>query len=127
MFSLPRKFPDVWPFVIVLLGVFAFLTVVIGVWPQWRALIVFSFMLICPGMAFVRLLNVKDSLITITLAVALSLAIDAVVAMIQLYSQQWSPTFGLVILIAISFIGLLFLPNRMTLLPKDENDDSLAR
>ena len=113
MSALLRKFPDLWPVVIVLLGLFAFLTAAMGVLPEWRTPIVMGFMFICPGMSFVRLINVKDPLISITLAVALSLAIDTVVAMVQLYTHSWSPTFGLVILIAISFIGLLFLPNRM--------------
>src|SRR5574340_773862 len=58
------------------------------------------FLLVCPGMAFVGLLPVKEQRTRWTLAVALSLALDALVASFLMYATLWSPNTALVILIA---------------------------
>jgi uncharacterized membrane protein len=66
------------------------------------------FLLICPGMAFVRLLHIKDSGNELTLAVALSLAIDVALALVMAYTKLWSLQGGLSILIGISMLGAVF-------------------
>jgi len=65
----------------------------------------FWFLFLCPGMAFVRLLRVGESLTELTLALALSLAINAIVAITMLYTGTWSPKWGLGIVIGISMCG----------------------
>jgi len=72
-----------------------------------RALIAVWFLLVCPGMAFVRLLQLQDQASEWTIAIALSLALDAAVAIIMVYGGIWSPDSGLRALILISLVGAL--------------------
>jgi hypothetical protein len=72
-----------------------------------RPPIAFWFLLVCPGMAYVRLLRLKDSLAEWTIAIALSLALDAAVAGVMLFARAWSPGHGLIALIVISLAGAL--------------------
>lgn len=72
-----------------------------------RPVIALWFMLVCPGMAFVRLLRIKDPVDEFTLAVAFSLTIDSILATTMIYARIWSPKWGLGILIGISVIGVI--------------------
>ena len=72
-----------------------------------RPLLALWFLFICPGMAFVPLLRIQDGFAEFTLAIALSLALDAGVAMLLLYTGVWFPVWGLVILLWISIGGVL--------------------
>jgi hypothetical protein len=73
-----------------------------------RALVVLSFLFLCPGMAFVRLLRLKDTWAEWTLAIALSLAIDALVAIFILYVGLWSPIWIFVVIAVLTLAGVLF-------------------
>jgi hypothetical protein len=57
-------------------------------------------------MALVRLLQIEEPMTEVTLAVALSLALDALVAGTMLYTGVWSPPWGLMLLICISVVGV---------------------
>lgn len=72
-----------------------------------RAPIVFWFLLVCPGMAFVRLLRIDNLLILWTLAIALSLALSTLVPTFMLYIGAWSSFNTLLILAIASAIGAL--------------------
>ncbi len=72
-----------------------------------RPLLALWFLLVCPGMAFVGLLRLHDRLVELTLAIALSLALDALVAGAMLYTGAWSPEGSLAILIGLSAVGAL--------------------
>lgn len=72
-----------------------------------RPFIIFWFLFICPGMAMVRFLHLKEPLVEWTLALALSLAIDAIIAALQLYAGRWSPAVTLSILIGLSLGGAI--------------------
>jgi hypothetical protein len=72
-----------------------------------RPLITLWFLLICPGMAFVQLLQIRDSVNELVLAVALSLVLDLIVATAILYAGFWSPELILAILICLSLVGVL--------------------
>ena len=63
------------------------------------------FVTLCPGIAVVPLLKLNHFLIEVTLAVALSLSIDAIVVGIFLYGGYWSPPAMLWVLIVLSLIG----------------------
>jgi hypothetical protein len=73
-----------------------------------RLAVALWFFFVCPGMALVRLLGVNDHVTEWTLAVALSIALDAIVAGALLYAGMWSPTASLIALIGISVIGAAF-------------------
>jgi uncharacterized membrane protein len=71
----------------------------------FRAAIVFAFLLFCPGMAFVGLLGLDDRLTELILAIALSLTLDTLTAMVMLYIGVWSPLGGLMALAGQSVVG----------------------
>jgi hypothetical protein len=70
-----------------------------------RPVIALWFLLIIPGLAFVRLLQIGEYFIEIPLALALSLAIDAIVAGVMLYAGAWSPKGILAVLLWVSIVG----------------------
>ncbi|HET7093592.1 MAG TPA: hypothetical protein VFI22_08950, partial [Thermomicrobiales bacterium] len=70
-----------------------------------RLAVILWFLFVCPGMALVRLLDLKDRVAAWTLAVALSLALDAIVAGALLYAGLWSPPAAFAILTGISVAG----------------------
>ncbi len=72
-----------------------------------RPFIVLWFFVICPGMALVRLLRLRNLLAEYTLAVATSLTLETLVASIQLYANHWSPTLTLNILVGVCIVGAL--------------------
>lgn len=69
----------------------------------WLAL---WFLLICPGMALVPLLRLSDRLVEVVLAVALSIALDTLVAGVFLYAGIWSPEASLATLSGLSLGGV---------------------
>ena len=97
--------PWLWPATIVLSAAAAALVTFGADDSPLRPPIALWFLLVCPGMAFVRLLRVRDGLTEWALAIALSLALDAIVAIVMLYTGAWAPRWGLVILIGLSVAG----------------------
>jgi hypothetical protein len=65
-----------------------------------RAVAMVGFALVCPGLAWVRLLGVQDRLAEWTLGIATSIAIATLVASLQAYAGAWSPR-GTVVLLAV--------------------------
>jgi uncharacterized membrane protein len=96
-----------WPAIIVLSTAAVVLVNIVFTDVVVRPAIVFWFICFCPGMVLVRFLRLKEPLIEWTLAFALSLAVDALVASIQLYTGTWSPTVTLSILIGLSLGGTI--------------------
>ena len=96
-----------WPTIIILsAGAASLVTFVIPASPM-RPIVVMWFLFICPGIAPVRLLRLNEPVVEWTLAIALSYAMDAIVAGIQLYVGRWSPTLTLEIVIALSLAGVI--------------------
>lgn len=96
-----------WPVLIVLAaGATAVLTFT-GALPGVRAFVVLPFLLLCPGMAWVRLLRLESALQELTLAVALSLVLATAVAGAMLYMGAWSPRGSLAVLLAITMLALV--------------------
>jgi len=94
-----------WPTIIIFSALAASLVNFVFTGIAIRPIIVFWFLFICPGMTVIRFLRLKEPAVEWTLAIALSFAIDAIVAGIQLYAGKWSPTATLGILIGFCFIG----------------------
>ncbi|MEA2254281.1 MAG: hypothetical protein QOG35_326 [Solirubrobacteraceae bacterium] len=70
-----------------------------------RAPLVIGFLLLGPGMAFVPLLRLHDAVAELTLALALSLALDTLVAVTMLYAGAWSPVGSLLALAGLALAG----------------------
>jgi hypothetical protein len=96
----------VWPVFIIIAAVGSAGTVLLNAGTPLRAAFCFSFLLLCPGMAWVRLLNLAESLTELTMGIALSIALGVIVSEIMVYSQIWSPRWGLLALIGLSLIGV---------------------
>jgi uncharacterized membrane protein len=95
-----------WPAVILISTVAAGVASLLSLPPAVRAPLVLWFAAMCPGLALVRLLHFDDRLIEVVLAVALSIAVDGIVAAAFLYSGHWSPPAIMASLIAITICAL---------------------
>lgn len=96
-----------WPIVITLSALSAGLLVFADIQSPLRAPVIWWFLFVCPGMAFVRALRFEDRIAAWSLAIALSLTLDALVAGALLYAGRWSPPIGLAVLIGLSLIGVV--------------------
>jgi hypothetical protein len=87
-------------------------------------LVVIGFLVTCPGWAIVRHLRLHDPVAELTLAVAVSLALNVLVGQFLVYTGAWSGRIGAAVLVVVTVIGTL-LPVIPTL--GDEEPDSDAR
>jgi hypothetical protein len=94
-----------WPALILTSAVGVGVVTSAGGLPVLRPVVTLWFLLVCPGMAFVQLLNLRDMITRWTLAIALSVAIDMVVAEAFLYAGQWSPRDTLLVIAVITIVG----------------------
>lgn len=74
--------------------------------PIVRPVLAFSFLLLCPGMAVVRLLRIPDRLVELVAGVSASLAMDTVVSLTLFYLRIWTWGRTLGVLIAICCLGV---------------------
>jgi hypothetical protein len=91
-----------WTEILVASAVLAGAVEAAGLQSPLRVAAILWFVLVCPGMAFVRLLDLEDAAAEIALAVALSIALATAVGGAALYSGLWAPGATLAILIAIT-------------------------
>ncbi len=96
-----------WPAIIVLSTVAAGLVTFVVMDTAVRPFIVLWFLFVCPGMALVRFFRLEELVVEWILALALSFAVDAIVAGVLLYAGRWSPTATLEILMGISLGGAI--------------------
>ncbi|HEY8199469.1 MAG TPA: hypothetical protein VIF44_06820, partial [Candidatus Limnocylindrales bacterium] len=68
------------------------------------------FVLVCPGLALVGALRLRDPLFEIVLGVTLSVSIAGLLATMELFLDAWAPLPTLSLLVAISVAGLLLDP-----------------
>jgi len=78
------------------------LIVALDVSPDVRAPIVIGFVLVCPGLAIVRLVGIRPATAQLAVGVALSVALAILVPAALLYARAWSPRSALAILVAIT-------------------------
>jgi hypothetical protein len=95
-----------WPALIAVSAIVAAVTMLTGSESPLRVASSFVFLLVGSGMAWVRLLRIRDALIELTLAVALSIALGVIVTQIMIYLRIWSPEWGLLALICLSVVGI---------------------
>ncbi len=98
---------SLWPVVIILTALAAGLLTITNTANPVRIAVDMWFLLVCPGMMLVRFLNLREPLIEWTLAVALSVVVDALVASAMLYTGRWSPTGAFAILLGFTVVGAL--------------------
>jgi comEA protein len=101
-----------WPAVVAASAVLAVVVVLLGAWEPARAGVVAWFALAIPGGALIPLLRLRDVIAEVTLAIALSLGLDVVVACTMLYSGVWSPPAGIVVLAIVALAGAVLQARR---------------
>jgi hypothetical protein len=72
-----------------------------------RTVLVVWFLAVCPGLAAIGLLRLRDPWLAVALVPALSFAMDIIVAGILAYAGLWSAAAVILILVAISVSGAL--------------------
>lgn len=102
-----RRYPWLWPAIIVLSTAAAALVTFEIAYTPLRPFIVLWFLFVCPGMALVLFFHLEETVVEWVLALALSIAIDAIVAGILLYAGRWSPPVTLGILMGLSLGGVI--------------------
>jgi hypothetical protein len=95
----------IWPAIIGASAIGTVLTSLVEPVQPLRTLLAFWFLLVCPGMALVRLLGLRDPFAELGVAVALSLALDTAVGEALLFAGAWSASSGLAALAALSVGG----------------------
>lgn len=95
----------VWPSVVIVSSIGIGLVVWLDLKSPMRSALAFWFLLLCPGMALVGLLQLKDLLMELTLAIALSIALSTLVSEAMLVTQRWSSAGALATLIGVSLGG----------------------
>ncbi len=94
-----------WPIIIIVSALSAGLAS-LGFLPTiLQFLIIGGFILVIPGMAYIRLMLSTPSLTRFILSVALSLSLSTFVSMFMVLTHTWYPLGGLYFLIAISIAG----------------------
>ena len=96
-----------WAMIIVALAGATGLLVTLDATTPLRPWITLAFLLICPGMAFVQLLEFEDPLAEVVLAVALSLVLELGIAAVAVYGGFWAAGRVLLLVIALSMAGIL--------------------
>jgi hypothetical protein len=95
----------IWPGVILVSAAATSLFFFLGIASPLRLITTLWFLLMCPGMAFVRLLRLEVSYYEWTLAVIMSISVDGIVASLLVYAHLWSIELSLSILIVLSLLG----------------------
>jgi hypothetical protein len=90
-----------------LLGTAAVVAVALDLSSVVRAPIVLAFVLVCPGLALIRLVGVRTATAQLSLGIALSLALDVLVPASLLYAGVWSPSAALGILVGVTFVAAM--------------------
>jgi uncharacterized membrane protein len=100
-----RRSPWIWPAIILLSAIAAGMLTFGDSTSPARPFVALWFLCVCPGMAVAPLLQLKERFIEVTLAIALSFAINTIVALTMLYTALWSPKWGLAAVICLSLAG----------------------
>ena len=103
----------------ILLGIEAGIASLAKAPTEIRLPFVLGFLLICPGLAAVRLIAIEDRLHQLTLALALSLGISSLISLAAIYAGVWSPDGILLAVIGLTILLALIPSFRMPLSGRD--------
>ena len=111
--SAAQRIRSAWPLILVISGILAAVLAFGDIHSAVRLPVVVWFLLVCPGTAIVRLLDLEDLLAEVTVGIALSAALAIIVSGVMLYAHAWSPQATLAVLLGITmFAALLDLRRR---------------
>jgi uncharacterized membrane protein len=96
-----------WPIILIATSVVIVVLFLGNVHFFLRPIIALWFLLVCPGMAIVRIFTVHDNLLEWVMAMALSISLAGIFSTIQIYIHAWSPVVVLLILAGITVLGAI--------------------
>jgi len=96
-----------WPGIVMSSTVAMIVVTIIGLGPPIAPAVALWFVFVCPGLPYVRLLELREPLNEFLLAIALSLSIEAVVSLLLLWSSAWSSGRMLQVIIGITMLGAM--------------------
>lgn len=102
-----QRIRSVWPKLLLISGAAAAVLAFGGVHSGVRLPVVLWFLLVCPGTALVRLLDLEDLLAELAVGIALSAALAIIVSGAMLYAGAWSPNATLAVLLGITIFGAM--------------------
>ena len=94
-----------WALISLLSALAASLAMLLPLGIPWRPLITFWFLLFCPGMAVIPFFQFKDRLTELVLALAFSIVLDSMVALLMVIARIWSPFWGLTLIVSLSALA----------------------
>ena len=102
-----QRIHSIWPKLLLISAVAVAALAFGGVHSGIRLPVVLWFLLVCPGTALVRLLDLEDLLAELTIGVALSAALAIIVSGVMLYADAWSPNATLAVLLGITIFATM--------------------
>lgn len=96
-----------WPLIIIVSAVLVGFMAYTNIESPIRSILTIGFILICPGMALVQFMRLKEPIIELTLAIALSIGISTVLSEVMALGKIWTPEIGLAALIILSIGGAI--------------------
>jgi uncharacterized membrane protein len=94
-----------WPLVMIASALTLSAAIALGAHGLVRGVLALWFLLTCPGMAIVGLLEIEDRLAEVLLAVALSIAIGMLLGLAMVLGHLWSPDAAAGLLIVLTLVG----------------------
>lgn len=95
-----------WPAVILVSGILVLIMMAANIQSPIRPWLAFWFLLVCPGFAYLPLLRLRSGWIQLPVGLALSVAIDTIVAETLVLARLWSSLGALIIICGIAFAGI---------------------
>ena len=102
-----QRIRSAWPLIVVISGSWPRSSPSATSTPRLRLPVVVWFLLVCPGTALVRLLDLEDLLAEVTVGIGLSAALAIIVSGVMLYAHAWSPHATLAVLLGITMFAAL--------------------
>ena len=94
-----------WPIFIIAATAGVGVSLLLDIGGVLQAAIGFPFLLICPGMAYIRLLKMKERFTELILAIALSMALGTIISTALVLADVWAPAAAVSALMVISLVG----------------------
>ena len=94
-----------WPIILIASAIGVGLAMYLNIETPIRPVIGFWFLFFCPGMAYVRILRIREIAVELIAAIALSMAVNIILSSALVLASIWSSSVALGILIALTMVG----------------------
>jgi hypothetical protein len=70
--------------------------------------VILMYLLVCPGMAYIRLIHLQDLVTELVLALTLSITLMTILSEGMALTAHWSAWWGMLLIIGLSWVGALW-------------------